>query len=265
MVQISPIIDEPILVIENKTRSFIAADLHIGIEYELDQHGITIPSQTEKILKKITKHLKKVKPDQIILLGDVKHKIPYTTRQEERELPEFITELAAHAEIYILPGNHDIKIEKLLENEIDNKLCTITPTKGTIIDGIGYFHGHTWPKPELLKTKHIITAHSHPAIQLKDALGHIITEPAWIRTNLRIRPFEEHSRDEVSIRWSNPELIIAPTINHLCGGTPFNTTDHTNLLGPVLTKKAADLHNAEAYLLDGTNLGRLEKLRSLKK
>ena len=135
MVQISPIIDEPILVIENKTRSFIAADLHIGIEYELDQHGITIPSQTEKILKKITKHLKKVKPDQIILLGDVKHKIPYTTRQEERELPEFITELAAHAEIYILPGNHDIKIEKLIsriknENISEVIIATSSNAKG---------------------------------------------------------------------------------------------------------------------------------------
>ena len=50
MVQISPIIDKPIPVIENKTRSFIAADIHIGIEY--DQHEITTPSQTEKLLKR---------------------------------------------------------------------------------------------------------------------------------------------------------------------------------------------------------------------
>jgi hypothetical protein len=259
MTNITPILNEPILIAENKTLSLIIADLHLGIEWDLYHSGITIPSQTNKLLKKITTHLKQTKPDQIILLGDVKHNVPQTSWQEKTEIPAFITELASHAKVYITPGNHDGDIEHLLQEQIDDELCTITPAKGSIIDDIAYFHGHTWPAPELLQTPYIITAHNHPHIQLTDTLRHTIQQPVWIRTTLHKTPFEKHYQP-YQIQWTNPELIITPAFNQLCGGIPFNTTPPNKLLGPIFTKQAVKLHNAQAYLLDGTNLGNLHIL-----
>jgi hypothetical protein len=262
MTHVTPIINEPILIADNTTRSFIIADLHIGIEWDLHHSGITLPSQTDKLMKKITAHIKQTKPDQIVLLGDVKHNIPQISWQEKKEIPEFISELASHAKVYITPGNHDGDIEHLLHEQIDDNLCTITPAKGAIIDEIGYFHGHTWPAAELLQTPHIITAHNHPLIKLTDPLGYTTLQPVWIRTTLRKTPFEKHYHS-LQIQWSNPELIITPAFNKLCGGIPFNETLHKELLGPIFTNNAVELHSAQAYLPDGTNLGSLHTLKQL--
>jgi metallophosphoesterase superfamily enzyme len=47
--KLEPIPNEPALLYEGKKRTLILADLHIGIESELKEAGINIPSQIEKI------------------------------------------------------------------------------------------------------------------------------------------------------------------------------------------------------------------------
>ncbi len=48
MVTLSPLLNEPALVVENTIKTLVIADIHLGIEWDLYSSGISIPSQIEK-------------------------------------------------------------------------------------------------------------------------------------------------------------------------------------------------------------------------
>jgi len=65
------------------------------------------------------------------------------------------------------------------------------------------------------------------------------------------------------VKWNDPEVIIMPAFNELCGGIPFNESIHEELLGPVFAKHAIELEKARAFLLDGTDLGTIGGIKKL--
>src|SRR5659263_654990 len=107
----TPILNEPALVVENSIKVLVIADVHLGIEWELYHRGFSIPSHVEKRKKRMLEYIMSVKPDRIVLLGDIKHNVPPTTWQEKREVPDFLKTFAAYAPVDIVPGNHDGGIE----------------------------------------------------------------------------------------------------------------------------------------------------------
>jgi len=113
----------------------------------------------------------------------------------------------------------------------------------------------------------MITAHNHPTIRFTDSLGYSTVEPAWIRTRLNIDVFAQHFRGmDLCVKastWGNPQVLVMPAFNELCGGVAFNESMHDDLLGPVFSSQGLDLDNAGVYLLDGTNLGMLKNIRKL--
>lgn len=252
---ISPLLNEPALVVENTFKTLVIADIHLGIEWELYNSGFSIPSQVEKRMKRIREYIKKVKPERIVLLGDIKHNVPVTSWQEKQEVPAFLKELAAFAPVDIVPGNHDGDIENLVPENV-----TVHDMKGFVMDNMGYFHGHTWPSVELFSASYIIMSHNHPTIRFTDTLGHAVSEEVWIRTHFIEKNIREHYGD---IKWGNPEVIIMPAFNELCGGIPFNESLHEELLGPVFANHAIELEKARAFLLDGTDLGTIGSIRKL--
>ena len=54
-------------------------------------------------------------PDRLVLLGDIKHSIPSLTRQEWAEIPGILDTIRRRIPILVFPGNHDIGIERFLE------------------------------------------------------------------------------------------------------------------------------------------------------
>ncbi|MBN2109548.1 MAG: metallophosphoesterase [Methanosarcinaceae archaeon] len=262
--ELRPIINEPALVVENETKALVVADIHLGIEWDLYRSGISIPSRMQFGLDRLLGYIKQQSPERVILLGDVKHNVPQISWQERDEIPYFLESLAEHAHIDIFPGNHDGGIEYLIPGRAD---ISIHPVRGSIIEGIGYFHGHTWPDPDLLFADHIVTAHNHPTIRLTDSLGYSITEQAWIRTWLKMDVLQEHFRNlELKAgkgKCKGPELIIVPSFNELCGGVAFNESLHDDLLGPIFSSGAVDIDDAQVYLLDGTSLGALKHIRRM--
>ena len=259
--EIEPIFNEPALVVENEVRSLVIADIHLGIEWDLYTSGFSIPSRMQKGLDRILGYIGSVDPERIILLGDVKHNVPQISWQERDELPYFLGTLAEHAHVDILPGNHDAGIEFLLP---DGKDVQLHSSRGAVIDRVGYFHGHTWPAPELLEAEYIITAHNHPTIRFTDPLGHTVVEPAWVRTHLKKEVLRAHySSLDLSEGWKEPNVFIVPSFNELCGGVAFNESLEDDLLGPIFSSGGVELDNAEVYLLDGTKLGLLKHVRKL--
>ncbi len=222
-----------------------------------------MPSRMKDRLDRVLGYIQTCSPDRIVLLGDVKHNVPQISWQEKDEIPHFLEKLAEYAHVDIFPGNHDGGIEFLFSGQKDIKVHSV---RGEVIDGTGYFHGHTWPAPELLAASHVITAHNHPTVRFTDTFGYSIVEPAWIRTRFSVETLKARFGNldfENGRNWADPEVFIMSAFNELCGGVPFNESTQEDLLGPVFSSGGIELENSEVYLLDGTRLGLLKNIRKL--
>ncbi len=250
----TPIFEEPLLLVEGKERVLVAADIHLGLEYELWLGGISIPSQTEKILKRLLRSLAEVKPDRLLLLGDVKHNVPKTSWQERREIPHFLRSLAQEVRVDIVPGNHDAGLVDLAPQGTSVHLST-----GIVIDGVGYFHGHTWPDRELLKEELLVAGHIHPAVRLKDPIGSSRNRRVWARVSIDPEAIERQYGPGLRPGLPASEMVIVPAFNDLCGGLPLSVPCEDER-GPILTMSRMD--DSRIFLLDGTDLGRLRDIRS---
>jgi metallophosphoesterase superfamily enzyme len=248
----APIFGQPLLLAEEKERVLVAADLHLGLEHELWLGGVSIPSQTKRMLAELKTQLRKIRPDRLVLLGDIKHNIPRTSWQEWKEVPSFLESLSREAEVEIAIGNHDVGLA-----EMTSDAARVHPSTGFILDGVGYFHGHTWPDPSIFSASMLIAAHLHPAVRLLDPLGHPQTSRVWIRANLSPETGALHYGRAIPAL----ELVIVPAYNHLCGGLPLNEMTEGER-GPLPTM--TDLNQARAYLLDGTDLGSIDEIRSVR-
>ena len=261
--EIIPILEEPALTATNTETALVIADIHLGIEWDLYRSGINLPSRMKDRLYRILGYVQEVSPDRIVLLGDIKHNVPQVSWQEKDEIPRFLETLAEYAHVDIFPGNHDGGIEFLFSGQKDIKIHS---ARGAVLDGIGYFHGHTWPAPELLASSYVVTAHNHPTVRFTDTFGYSIIEPAWIRTKFKAEALKKRFGDldfENRVEWTDPEVFIMPAFNELCGGVPFNESTQEDLLGPVFSSGGIELENAEVYLLDGTRLGLIKNIRKL--
>ncbi len=228
------IINEPAIKIKN---TMVIADLHLGIEYEIFQKGIWI-DQSEEILKRIKNLVKKTKVKELLILGDVKHNVPFVKRMEEFIVPKVLKELRDFVEVSIVPGNHDGRL-----SELTPKGVKILNSKGVMIGKTLLLHGHTKPMKNNART--IVIGHNHPMIRLRDKMGAHYVKKVWI--------IGRHKE-------TGQKIIIMPAFSNLVGGIFINEVKSENdLLGPVARK--IDLRNAECYLLDGTFIGQVKELR----
>lgn len=249
---IAPVFDTTLLLAEGKERVLVAADLHLGLEHELWMGGVSIPSQTEKILARLQGYVAEIAPDRLLLLGDLKHNVPKTSWQERREIPDFLRRLSAMVKVEIVPGNHDSNLADMAPLGV-----RMRPSSGFVLDGVGYFHGHTWPDEEIMRADRLVAGHLHPAVRLKDPLGCSLTRPVWARAPLLPESVQGHYGFA-----SSAEIIIVPAFNDLCGGLPLNEPAE-DLRGPLLTM--VDCEHARLYLQDGTDLGLLREIRAAQK
>jgi putative SbcD/Mre11-related phosphoesterase len=246
---ISPVYDAPLLLVEKELRVLVAADIHLGLEHELRLCGVCIPSQTDRILAKLKGYITDLRPDRLLLLGDVKHNVPMTSWQERREVPRFLSELCKEVKVEIVPGNHDSGIADIAPSGVQ-----IRESSGFVLDSIGYFHGHTWPDRRLLDAELLVAGHIHPALRLKEPVGHSASMRVWARAPLSPAAIEKQYGPS-----KMPEMMIMPAFNDLCGGMPLNEICEQER-GPIPTM--ADMDKSRIYLTDGTYLGTLEAIKS---
>ena len=262
-------------------RTIVVADLHIGWEMALSDQGIHVPTQTPKLLKKLLDLLFTYNPQRLLILGDVKHTVATAEKAEWRDVPDFFTELRKHVrEIMILRGNHDGNLQPLLPEHVET-----LPATGLTLNDVGFFHGHQWPSPSLLKCKTLVMGHVHPVIAFRDPTGFRVIRQVWIKANcdpVRLTKvlLEKHEvkiqdspeatlRKHYRIKAKSSTLFIMPSFNDFLGGRPLNEKSARRknnaemVAGPVLRSEAVDMKNAEVFLLDGTFLGTLEQLGSL--
>lgn len=265
----------------DQARTIAIADLHIGWEMALSDEGIHVPSQTPRLLKRLRELLRIYKPVRLLILGDVKHTVATAEKIEWQDVPEFFNEVRKYvAEIIVVRGNHDGNLDPLLPESVKT-----VPATGLVVNDTGFFHGHQWPSPELLKCKTIVMGHVHPTVAFRDPAGFRITRQVWMKIDcdtaelarILLRKnkikIEESSEKTLYSKYGfkarTQQLFIIPSFNDFLGGRPLNDRKPMHNLGaekvagPVLRSEAVNMKNAEAYLLDGTYLGTLEQLRTL--
>jgi uncharacterized protein len=264
-----------------KTKTLLIADPHLGWEIQLQEKGIHVPSQTSKILSKLTAIITEYKPDRLVILGDVKYTVVSHEFGEWRDIPDFFNKLSSCiASIAVVRGNHDANLEPLLPENVE-----LLPATGAVIGDVGVFHGHKWPSPALLQCKALVMGHLHPVVVFRDPTGCKITRQAWMKAKCDVEAFAkvllqksgvkiegsvvDTLKKHYRVRPKATEIYIMPSFNDFLGGRPVNETRPRKeigseaLIGPVLRSEAVNVDEAELYLLDGTYLGTLNQLRQL--
>lgn len=242
----APVPDAPAILVDGDTLA--VADLHIGIEAEFEESGVTLPSQTRKMASRLRALVEQTGARTLVLLGDVKHFIPGISPTERRDLPIFFNELYdVLDEIHIAAGNHDANLRPYI-----GELVTIHKPTGFRLGDAGFVHGHAWPAKDVMAAKVLLMGHNHPAVVFVDAFGARNVQPCWVRVPFR----RKHAR----YAKLPGEAIVVPSFNDLCGGTPVNDV-RTTFLGPLMTDEVVRLDRARLHLLDGTDLGALSALK----
>src|SRR5438046_1984288 len=83
IVELEPVPDEPVLMADD---ALVVADLHIGLEEELQEKGIRIPSRAEGMGRKLAEIADRRGASRLIILGDVKHLVPKMASRERRDV-----------------------------------------------------------------------------------------------------------------------------------------------------------------------------------
>ncbi len=228
-------------------RALVLGDLHIGFEHELLRSGISIPSQSERMLSICTKIAERRRCRKIILLGDVKHNLPGAGYEESKKTEQFLASLCERCEVVLVKGNHDGEIEKHAPEGVK-----IVDSKGVRIKDYAFAHGNAWIDEELLKARILFLAHEHAGIELSDGRSRVL-EPCWIVARPRKEMFEEKFGEKCRLK----RVIVLPAFNPVLGCFAINVHSFSPL-SPNL--KFCDMEHAEIFLSSGEYLGKLKYL-----
>jgi hypothetical protein len=234
-----------VFILKNRPIAFVKelsllaiTDLHLGIEFELRKKGINVSLQSEKFLKILEEAKKETNAKRIVILGDVKHKVPAASAKEVEYVRDFFENLSKiFEEIFICKGNHDDMLEEILQD------YKVYGARGFRIKDYGFFHGHAWPFSKLWNCKTWIIGHLQAAVEIRKGNFRKIEKVV-----IKAKPKVEKGK----LR----EIIILPPFSDLVGSLLLNK----ELPSDFLFEKVIDINNSEVYLLDGSYLGKLSDL-----
>ncbi|ACV48530.1 MULTISPECIES: metallophosphoesterase [Halomicrobium] len=247
---VEPVPDSPAAVATTgEERCLVVADYHAGIERGLRREGVELASDADVRRARLLDLLAETAPDRLVVLGDLAHSIGDPAGAEREEVTALLD--AVEVPVTVVRGNHDGGIDELCADAATP--VTVTPSDGVRIGSVGFAHGHTWPSRAVLGADVICVGHEHPVVRLEDEVGGRRVERAWLRGRVDPAPFESQSDGALGI---DADLVVCPAFNDRSGGTWVNVAGQ-EFLSPFLPAGLAD---GEAYLLDGTRLGRYRSI-----
>lgn len=223
----------------------VIADYHAGIERSFRREGVEVDSRAEHRRNRLLDLVDQVDPVQVVFLGDLGNHIGHPDGDELEELLD-LEHALRDREVLIVPGNHDGLVGDALDVDVADG-------DGTRIGDVGFAHGHTWPDPNVLEVSVLAIGHEHPHVRLEDEVGGSRIEPVWLRGEGDNFPFVSYYGKEID---GPNELVVFPAFNERVGGTWVNVPEQ-EFLSPFLPEAAP---TAQAYLLDGTRLGRYDEI-----
>jgi len=235
-----PVPGEAALVLEGHKKHLVLTDLHVGFEASLEQNKIFVGKNTtlNESIQKITSLIDSVKPDSLILLGDVKSGISRISKSEWDEVPKLLSALSEKTETILIPGNHDANISHLTPPSI-----TLISSLGMILEDTLLTHGHTMPTENFSHISKIVMGHVHPVFFDEDSI--LNGQRVWVS----IRTQKENIFPSES---GELEIIIVPSFNRYFYAAKKKS--YKKSISPIIEKIKGDL-SAKIVTLDGTIIG----------
>lgn len=201
-----------------RDKYLVISDLHIGIERELFEKGVNIPTQTNYLLEKIKKIKEEFNVDKLVIVGDFKHNVPKISVIEIKEIPYAVNYLSEiFKKVIILKGNHDGDLEKVIENK-DNVLLA----KEMKIGKVTFTHGN---RRSIYDTDIYVIGHHHFVKSITTSIGESFYEKVFVFGY-----------------YDDKTIIILPAFSDLAGYWEVGTFH-----GPI----AKNIKEYEVYTMDG--------------
>lgn len=199
-------------------KTLIVSDFQIGYEESLNKQGILIPRfQYHDIIKRLNLIFKKIRPEKIVVNGDLKHEFGKISEQEWRHVLQLIDFLSSKCkELILVKGNHDLALGPIAKKR------SIEIKDYYQINGITILHGDKIIK-EALSSKILIIGHEHPAVSFRD---------------VRVEKYKCFLKG----KWKNKILIVQPSFNLINEGSDVLKE---RLLSPFLK----NLDNFQVYVI----------------
>ncbi|HEY8139472.1 MAG TPA: metallophosphoesterase [Nitrososphaera sp.] len=249
---VRPLRPHAALLLESKEgkRYVAVSDLHIGLEAELASKGITFkPNLVEEMTAELSGLIDSNKADCVVLLGDVKHAVGTIGRQEWDEIPAFLNHLASRSEVYLVPGNHDGNIGRLIPPSVN-----VIGSKGMVIDDTLLVHGHSMPSDVRSHISRIVMGHLHPVFLKRGSL--LNGERVWIYVQAKKQSlFSEHGSIDV---------VVVPSFNQYLSTS--GPKSHRKSISPIINRIMEHKGGVEKCViatLDGSVIGDEEILRHI--
>ncbi|MBI4158838.1 metallophosphoesterase [Candidatus Woesearchaeota archaeon] len=212
-----------------ESKILVLGDLHLGFEESLNKQGIFIPRfQFTGIFSILKRIIDKIRPDKIIIVGDLKHEFGSISEQEWRHVLELIDFLALKSELIIIKGNHDVKLFPIT-NKRDIKILPYYKHKDIL-----FAHGDVVIED---KSKIIIIGHEHPAVSFKE------------------RPTQKY-KCFLKGKYGKAELIVMPSLNLVTEGSDITK-------GRFMSPYLKNSKNIEVYVNEDKayRFGRLKDIK----
>lgn len=236
----------PAVGIERREKVLAIADPHFGVEADLHRKGLHFESRSALRLERLMEIIEESNPDYLVVLGDLKHMIPYVTRQEKAEMPQILRTIRRETEFRLAPGNHDTGLEHYLEKD------ELLPASGAVIDGTGYFHGHMIPDESLFGHL-IVCGHHHPVVNLYDDVGCALRgTPGYLLAEVDTTAWTDVQPE------SPTRVLLVPAFYELAGGMDVRLIPGSKV-SPIA--KAIRPETGEVFLKDGTYVAPFTELR----
>ena len=231
---------KPALVIEGQNKSLVVTDLHIGFESKLASNNIFVGKNTSinETISDLETIIDSIKPNSLILLGDIKSSIKSISKNEWEDVPLFFEKIKNKVETILIPGNHDANIGKLVPDGI-----TLISSTGLVSENILLTHGHTLPSENFSHVDKIIMGHVHPVFFQEESV--LNGQRVWISIRTDKQMLFPSTKGDL-------EIIVVPSFNKYFYAT--HKKQYKKSISPIL-EKIKKISLAKIVTLDGTIIG----------
>jgi metallophosphoesterase superfamily enzyme len=252
-----PIPDWPVLELlppgKEQGGTLILSDIHLGIDGTANSPRSTGPASPAAMSWSLVELARSRSARGFLIAGDAKHPIVGVPRDLRPIVFDFFsTLLAAGFRVEHVPGNHDVGLAEHLPREV-----VLHPAAGIVRHGVGVFHGHRWPSDAVLGARTIVCGHLHPAYRFAPTPEQAVSKQrCWVRVEFPPPPPARGRRRRKRAPITARELIVLPAFQPMCANEALNRL-RPSRGRTFLVKRFLSKGTSRAYLLDGTDVGRI--------
>ena len=231
--------------------SVVLADLHLGLGATPERPAGPPGAAAGELAATVVTLCRKERAGRVVVAGDVKHPIVGAPPWLRPVVFDFFAHLLEERiQPVVVLGNHDVGLLRLLPREVD-----VHGPDGWREGDVGIFHGHRWPRDEVLAAPQLVTGHLHPGYRFAPSPSHPDGKHrCWVRVEFP-PPGPADRRRRVHVLRAR-ELVVLPAFHPLAGTEALNRAQPRRGRS-FLYQRFLLRGRSRLYLLDGSDLGEL--------